>query len=85
MDIKVIVTENEILEIPNDQDLGRWVRKNFWRMAEEKMMGNDVEYDHCVICGKQAPYTRSTPIDERVGYIEGAGQSCFTPNKCDKV
>jgi hypothetical protein len=85
MEAKVIVTEEQILTMPNDQDLGKWVRKKFWNLVDEKMFGDDVEYDHCVICGKQAPYTKNTPLHERLGYVEGAGQSCFTPNKCDKI
>jgi hypothetical protein len=43
------------------------------------------EKDKCVICGKESPYTRSTHIDMRIGYVEGGGQGCFQPNKCDKV
>lgn len=34
------------------------------------------EYDHCVICDVETPYKRSTHIDMRIGYIEGAGQLC---------
>jgi hypothetical protein len=85
MNIKVTVTETEILNITNDDELGRWVRKEFWRLADNKLYESDVEYDHCVICGKQSPYTRNTHIDERIGYIEGGGQGCFSPNKCDKI
>jgi hypothetical protein len=40
--------------------------------------------DKCVICGKETPYLRSTHIDHRIGYVEGGGQGCFQPNKCDK-
>lgn len=43
------------------------------------------EYDRCIICGNETPYLRSTNINERIGYVEGAGQSCFQPNICDKV
>mgnify|MGYP006270654727 FL=1 len=45
----------------------------------------DVEFDHCVICGKRSPYTRNTHIDQRIGYVEGGGQGCFQPIQCDKV
>jgi len=34
------------------------------------------EKELCVICGKETPYVRSTPIDMRYGYVEGAGQCC---------
>lgn len=36
-----------------------------------------LEYDLCVLCGKMSEYTKETPIDQRVGYIEGAGQLCL--------
>ena len=42
--------------------------------AENKAKAN--EYDHCVLCGKETVYKRSTHVDMRVGYIEGAGQLC---------
>jgi len=45
---------------------------------------NDDNYDECVICGKKSPYTRSTHIDLRVGYVEGAGQGCFEPHMCSQ-
>jgi hypothetical protein len=34
------------------------------------------EFDHCVLCGVETPYKRSTHVDMRLGYIEGAGQLC---------
>jgi hypothetical protein len=37
------------------------------------------EFDHCVLCGVETAYKRSTHIDMRLGYIEGAGQLC---SKC---
>jgi len=43
---------------------------------------NDDNYDECVICGKKTPYTRSTHIDLRYGYVEGAGQGCYQPQVC---
>ena len=56
---------------------------NHLSCALEKEMKSD-EYDHCVICGKQSPYKRSTHIDLRVGYVEGAGQGCFDPQMCSQ-
>lgn len=32
--------------------------------------------DKCVSCGEDTMYDVSTHIDERYGYIEGAGQLC---------
>ena len=37
--------------------------------------------DKCVLCGKETPYDKETPIDKRRGYIEGCGQTC--PGGCD--
>ena len=34
------------------------------------------EFDHCVLCGVETIYKRSTHIDFRNHYIEGAGQLC---------
>jgi hypothetical protein len=79
MSKNITLSEKEILSIPNDQELGEYIRKKYLDTKR------DVEYDHCVICGKQSPYTRNTHIDNRVGYIEGGGQGCFSPNKCDKI
>jgi hypothetical protein len=42
------------------------------------------DYDTCVICGKESPYTKSTHIYTREGYVEGSGQGCFQPNICKK-
>lgn len=56
---------------------------NHLSCALEKEMVSD-EYDHCVICGKQSPYKKSTHIDLRLGYVEGAGQTCFEPHMCSQ-
>jgi len=42
--------------------------------AESKISAD--EFDHCIMCGVETPYKRSTHIDMRIGYIEGAGQLC---------
>ena len=34
------------------------------------------EKDTCVICGKETEYAKDTPIQNRIGYVEGAGQLC---------
>jgi hypothetical protein len=50
----------------------------------DEKSGKSLEYDHCVICGKETPYLRSTHIDLREGYIEGGGQGCYQSNICGK-
>ena len=42
------------------------------------------EPEICLICGEFTPYTKGTHVDFRVGYIRGAGQGCFSPDKCSK-
>ncbi len=53
-------------------------------LNQEKENNEGLEYDKCVICGKETPYLRSTHIDLREGYVEGGGQGCYQPNQCDK-
>lgn len=140
MGITVTLTAEEILNTPNDFELGNLARNKYWQERrnlegpphddEHFMMeinpdgtvkniirpwtcsicGKDtseVEYDYlvgydhlgcvlqgdpkmdekerCVICGQESPYLRSTNIYDRIGYVEGGGQGCFQPHKCDKV
>jgi hypothetical protein len=80
MEINITLTEKEILERPNDMELGKYIRGKF---NHEKFIDNN-SYDKCVICGKESPYLISTNFESRVGYIVGAGQTCFTPNECDE-
>lgn len=40
----------------------------------------EVVKDKCSFCGKETEYTKDTHIDQRVGYVEGAGQLC---KECD--
>lgn len=39
------------------------------------------EIDMCVMCSKPSDYTKDVPIEQRSGYISGAGQLC---ESCDK-
>jgi hypothetical protein len=43
---------------------------------EAEMKNKPDEFDHCVLCGVETAYKRSTHVDMRHGYIEGAGQLC---------
>lgn len=36
----------------------------------------DPEMDNCIVCGKETEYSKTTPIDLRYYYVEGAGQLC---------
>lgn len=33
--------------------------------------------EKCVSCGEITEYTKSTPIEKRIGYIQGGGQLCL--------
>jgi hypothetical protein len=99
--MEVKVTKEEILNNPNDYELGRLVRQKYWNLNQQDIIDNpdehfglvigedgvvqkiiraeqsqNDEYDKCIICGRETSYKRSTHIDLRVGYIEGAGQTC---------
>ena len=39
----------------------------------------DNKKDKCIVCGKKTLYPTSTHIDDRLNYVEGAGQLC---SKC---
>ena len=60
--------------IPNNYELGYYLREavEYWLKREIV----EVEYDKCIICGKDTPFTKDIHIDHRLWYIEGAGQCC---------
>lgn len=43
---------------------------------ENQKLENKREYEICVSCGKSTKVKKSTHIDYREGYVEGAGQLC---------
>ena len=43
-----------------------------WRHSQEKQP----KIEQCCVCGKVTEYMKETPISERIGYMEGAGQLC---------
>ena len=43
------------------------------------------EHDDCVVCGELTKYKKADHIDNRYGYIEGAGQLCFKCNQIHKM
>ena len=134
MSLTVILTQEEILNTPNDAMLGELTRNKYWQairnvegpkynddehiglvIGEDGLIKSVVtpytcsicnkdtskieydylsgydhltcvlerenkikqnEYDKCVMCGKDTPYLRSTHVDRRCGYVDGAGQTC---------
>ena len=73
----LLLSELEIRSLPNNTDLGIYVRQKMTNQKAES-------YDACVLCGKASPYKRSTHIDCRIGYLEGAGQGCWQPKVCQQ-
>jgi len=45
--------------------------------AEMQAKKETEEYEDCVLCGDKTTILRSTHVDFRTGYIEGAGQLCI--------
>jgi len=93
MSIKLKITEKEILDNPNDAELGSYVRRKYLIQKETTKRDIDIlslgqipddEPEVCLVCGKLSPYLKSTHIDMRTGFIEGVGQGCFTPINCEK-
>lgn len=84
MSLSLLITKEEILKLPNNYDLGSYVRKKYNRISEQiNSYVSDDGYDLCVICGKKTPYKTEEHISSRLGYIEGVGQTCPEQNKCD--
>jgi hypothetical protein len=77
MDFKIIITEEDIKNHPNNYELGNYIRKKYHEYS-------NLKYDKCIQCGLESPYTEDTHIDMRYGYIEGVGQFCFQENICKK-
>lgn len=93
MEIKIKITEEEIIGKPNDNELGSYIRRKYMVQKESLKQGIDIlslgqipddEPEICLVCGKFSPYVRSTHVDMRIGYISGAGQGCFMPTNCEK-
>lgn len=93
MSIKIKITEQEILDKPNDAELGSYIRRKY--LVQQQSMKKEIdildmgqipddEPERCLVCGEFTPYTKGTHVDFRVGYIRGAGQGCYKPVKCEK-
>jgi hypothetical protein len=72
MEFKITITEEDIRKYPNNYELGAFIRKKYSQYL-------NVKFDKCISCGLETPYLESTPVGERVGYVEGIGQDCFQP------
>lgn len=60
--------------IPNDYELGYYLRGAVKYWLQKGII--KIQYDTCIICGKETPFRRDTHIDHRMWYTEGAGQCC---------
>jgi hypothetical protein len=77
--MNILITEDEIKNNPNYYELGKLVSRKYWEVKN-----SEDNYDVCVVCGKKTPYRSSQDISNRIGYIEGAGQGCYNPIKCNE-
>lgn len=93
MSLKIKISEREVLDHPNDTQLGSYVRNKYNTAKMSNLEENVLDmgqipdydsYDKCLICGKESPYKYSTHIDNRLGYVEGVGQLCFSSSECGK-
>ena len=97
--MNITITKEEILNTPNDMELGALVRNKMWQEDRNQrgpqyddehfglIIGDDglvtaivrpdEIYEKCIMCGKKTDIQKSTHIDYRVGYVEGAGQLCI--------
>lgn len=83
MEISFLITGEEVLNLPNNYELGTYVRKKYHKTIQDvKSYISDDGYDLCIICGKKTEYKTDTHISQRIGYIEGMGQTCPEINKC---
>lgn len=92
MSLKIKISEKEILDNPNDAVLGSHVRTKYLIHKKHTQEDNslsmgqipDDEPERCLICGEFTPYLKSTHIDMRYGFVEGVGQGCYNPIRCEK-
>ena len=52
---------------------------------KQETLNFEEEYDMCVSCGKVTSFKKTDNIVYRSGYIEGAGQLCFTCSQTKKL
>jgi hypothetical protein len=66
------------LEIVNETIIEKMYSstQTFWKSVKEQLIIMKGKKELCVLCGGETPYVFETPIQERIGYVEGAGQTC---------
>jgi hypothetical protein len=86
--MNILITEDEIKNNPNYYELGKLVSRKYWEVKgsedSKNLIMSEDNYDMCIICGEKTPYRYSQDISSRIGYVEGAGQGCYNPIKCNK-
>ncbi len=90
--MKIEITEKEIIDNPNYYKLGELVFKKYWEQKNKVVESyksldyvSDDGFDLCIICGQKSPYYSHANVELRVGYVDGVGQGCYHPSKCDKL
>ena len=55
------------------------------KVLKEVMFEEEEEFEVCIKCGKVTSYKKTDDVVFRSGYIEGAGQLCFTCSQTRKM
>lgn len=50
--------------------------KNRQQTIKKSTTSNEMEFEICVLCGKKTDVLISEPLEQRHGYLPGAGQLC---------
>lgn len=77
MPFKIIITEEDLFKYPNDFELGQFIRAKYNEYS-------NFTFDKCNICGEISPYKKGIFDEDRIGYSEEEGQSCFQEKICEK-
>ena len=81
------LVRNKYWQAQRDQEGPKFDDETFFLDIDEDGLVRSIirptqgEYDICTMCGEETKYLKSTSVDMRIGYIEGAGQLCF---KCSQ-
>lgn len=69
--------ENKETYIYESPDNGKTVfRRKIGEIERELISKKDEKHETCVLCGKITNVLKTTHVDFRHGYIDGAGQTC---------
>jgi hypothetical protein len=85
------LVRNKYWQAQRDQEGPKFDDERFFLDIDEDGLVRSIirptqgEYDTCSMCGQETKYLKSTSVDMRIGYIEGAGQLCFQCNQSEST